>query len=487
MDASRRRFIRYFVNCAAISAVPRLIEASEPAITVASEDHSIGHRLRDGDAFPKPQNVISHDLVIIGGGIAGLTAAYLADDKDLLVLEKEAEFGGNSRSHELCGIPFSIGSAYVGMTDASGRLATELGMKLAPIDDWDGTVDLGTHTPDTWGQGLKSLPYPKRVIERFLACRRDLTALENDDRYEDVTLESVLRPYGAEVIRWWSAFCKSTWGGRPEQVAAALAIDELQWWANPDRRDSRTTWNGGVGVLAQKLADKVRSRVGEQMRGRATVLSVSNLKKGVQIEYLRDGVVTQVNAKAAIVATPQFVASRIVSGLPEQQRQAMRRIQHTPYVVANLIFDRPVKRLGYDTWFPGKCFTDIISADWMERDRSPENKPTHQSLTCYVPLSSDDRESLLSADGCRKLASDVLADFQRSLPDFQVNPVEVHLYCRGHAIHTSAPGIRAIQRLARPLFGRIAFANTDIETMGSSTAGAIRASRRALEEVAKLL
>ena len=36
----------------------------------------------------------TYDTVIIGAGIAGLTAAYMLRDKNLLLLEQEDRFGG---------------------------------------------------------------------------------------------------------------------------------------------------------------------------------------------------------------------------------------------------------------------------------------------------------------------------------------------------------------------------------------------------------
>ncbi len=483
MGHSRRDFIRFIVASSALGAIPKLSESAEPISTIDSEDFSILHRLRDGEGFPAPSRQEQHNLVIVGGGISGLTAAYRTGEGDVLLLEKERQLGGNSRSSVFRDATCSIGAAYVYRDTVEGKMAAELGLDLSTINSWDGTVDNGVHVTDTWGDGLKSLPYRREAIQQFADCREKLAAIEVSPVHDDIPLSNLIEPYGPEVNRWWLAFCRSTWGGAPTEIAASLPIEELKTWTQPDRNDVRTTWSGGVGALAQKLSERVRARRGVRVADGATVLSVSNHPTHVEVLYWRDGLVTRVTAKAAIVATPQLVTSRIVADLPKQQVNAMRQFRYNPYCVVNLVFDRPVKRLGYDTWFPGRAFTDVVAADWMDRDRPSAGRPKHQIMTCYVPLTPEFRSELLTIEGCRGLATRVLDQFQRSLPDYQVDPVEVHLYRRGHAIHTSMPGLRPLQMAARAPFGRVAFANTDISSMSSSTEGAINAANRALAEV----
>jgi len=59
-----------------------------------------GHRLRDHAAFRKPSQQIRVPIVIIGGGIGGLSAAWHLDKhamRDFVLLEMEQHAGGNSR------------------------------------------------------------------------------------------------------------------------------------------------------------------------------------------------------------------------------------------------------------------------------------------------------------------------------------------------------------------------------------------------------
>jgi protoporphyrinogen oxidase len=489
MPTPRRHFIRYLVagpisaGCPLRAADDGTAAALPAGSRMAGDTFAIGHRKRDGGVFPRPSRWTSCALVIVGGGMSGLAAAYFAGNEDLVLLENEAAPGGHARSDALGGIPCSIGTAYVGRNDAAGKLAAELGLPPRAVAGWDGTVDRGVFTPDIWGGGIDALPYERRVRDQFAACRRDLLRLDPDDaRHDDLALADLLAPYGPEVTRWWDAYCPSNWGARADGVAASLGIETVRWWARPDRVDTRATWPGGVGALAEKLAAVVRERHQEGIVTAATVLSVTQSGDGVEVTYFHDGAVVGVRARAAIVAVPKYMARHLLPDLPADQREAMGRITYNPYCVVNVLCARPVRRHAFDTWFPGRRFTDCIAADWVSSARGGDD--AGRLLTCYVPLADGEREALLDDDRCRELASAVVADLCAAWPGEKPEPVEVHLYRRGHAIHASAPGLTRHQALARRPLGRIAFAHGDVGSLVASSSGAIRAARRAVDEIA---
>jgi hypothetical protein len=95
----------------------------------------------------------------------------------------------------------------------------------------------------------------------------------------------------------------------------------------------------------------------------------------------------------------------------------------------------------------------------------------------------DQRSTLLTEDGCRRVAGNVLRDFQKLLPDTHVDPVEVHIYRRGHPMFMTMPGIYTqILPIARQPMERVFFANTDSEGPVSTAAEGIVAARRAVKE-----
>jgi monoamine oxidase len=424
------------------------------------------------------------EIAIIGGGMAGLSAAYFLRDKDFLLLEKEDHFGGNAYQEEFRGQAYSTAAAYDFRNSFCDQLAKEIGLHLLPIDMPDPTIDNHVYTPDTWRGGLTQLPYSKSSIAAFQKFRDDILKVDliKEMRELDSKLftETLAKYDCPELNRWWDAYGLSNWGAATEDTTAFIGAVDAQYLIKGED-STRVILPGGLGCVTKKLVQTLQPKHAERMIGNATVVSVVPDTDAVRVTYYQNDKLITVSAKLAILATPKFITSRLVANLPNEQRRAMRRMRYAPVPMINMILDKQVYRKGYDNWAPGNSFTDFIVADWTIRNQ-PDYHPKYEILTFYCTLRESERATLLSDDDCRQFAGKVLQDFQKLLPEFRVDPVEIRLYRRGHAMMMAVPGQFTKNRMiaSRPM-ERVFFANSDSGGPESLSTEAVRISHAAAE------
>jgi protoporphyrinogen oxidase len=501
LSANRRDFIKFVVAGAVTAGCPvdlSLVTAQtrdahkNHAADVDGEDNRICHQVRDkgNTFFTRPPASARHDVVIVGGGVSGLAAAYRLQHRDFLLLEKEPHWGGNAYAMEYEGSTYATGSAFLAKDEYTYHFSKEIGLEMLPVNSPDASILRGELVPDTWGDGLSKLPYPPSIRESFKKFKKEMLAIDVEKRGKELfnkPFSDFMKGYPLELRQWWDAYGPSNWGATSEETAAGLAIQALQEMVEESRADDRYTWPGGLGAITRKLAEILQPQHKDRMQTGATTVAVVPGKEEVQITYMlggeSGGELKTVAAKAVIMATPKFITRGIVDGLPDKQSEAMHQIRYIPYPVVNLIFDKPVFNHGYDTWCPGNTFTDFVVADWVIHKQAGYQQKFN-ILSCYTPMKEEDRGYLLNEIGARKIAANVLNDFQRLMPDLNVDPVEVHIYRRGHPMYMSTPGLLTqVQPLARQPMDRVFFANTDSEGPESTTNEGILAAQRAVKEV----
>ncbi len=201
MASSRRDFIKFVVvgSVAAGCPIDKTLLAppdskSSAALLVHGEHFEVCHQVRDGHSFERPDATRKTDIVIVGGGVAGLSAAYFLRGKDWLLLEKEPQFGGNALQEEFRGQVYGTGSAYAYRGDEGDQLASEIGLKLPFVNMPDPTIVNKAYIPDTWKTGLGQLPYPKEVRDSFKKFRDDMMKINVREKMAELAIPATSKP-----------------------------------------------------------------------------------------------------------------------------------------------------------------------------------------------------------------------------------------------------------------------------------------------------
>ncbi len=292
------------------------------------------------------------DVVVIGGGIAGLTAAHALRDLDVVLLEADERAGGRIHSEARGENWLNFGAhVFGGESSTSGQLLRELGVHAEAVPGRLAAVSLNGKLvargpvesfPLRLPMPLRSrLALVRTGLRLRLAVReyakiaaprdgedpaaRQQRMLEFMDDRSFAEFSGVL-PEDVDLL-FRSTLTRSS--GEPEELAAGYGVGyfHLVW----DKKGglSRNIL-GGSGVVIAALA----AALGDRVRLGARVTSVERVRAGVRVEI--EGA-KPIEARAAIVATPAYAAHEIVADLPPDTAAALAAIHYGPYVVGSFL------------------------------------------------------------------------------------------------------------------------------------------------------
>jgi hypothetical protein len=352
-----------------------------------------GHLLRDGgEALRSRTPAVSRrtDVLILGGGVAGLSAAWRlsrAGLSDYVLLEGEDQVGGTARSGECSVSPYPWGAHYLPVPSRGLPALCELLRELDVITGFDaagralcGEAHLCRAPQERifykgrWYEGLYlragASAEDLRQFSRFHdeigrwvrevgADGRRVFTLPHDRtarghagsaELDGLTLRAHLDRLGlhSSRLRWYVDYaCRDDFGLRSDATSAWAG---LHYYASrlvhPDDAPPEVlTWPEGNGWLVRKLTD----RVGARIETGCLVLDVRQLPAGgddrVEVIYLdtrRGSIVGSIRARHVVFALPTFLRPYLISDLrPSASRpEWLRHFTYAPWLVANLTVRR---------------------------------------------------------------------------------------------------------------------------------------------------
>jgi oxygen-dependent protoporphyrinogen oxidase len=294
------------------------------------------------------------DAVIVGGGIAGLTAAWRLRGRSIVLLEASDRLGGRIRSERRGDYWLNFGAHVFGAPgSATGRLLTELGVAAEPVPGRLAAVALKGAIVKSGPVELFPLRLPLTMSARLALVRAGLKLRFAVRRYGNIAAERAgedpatrqqrmleflddrsfaefIGPLPGDV----SALFRSTLtrsSGEPGDLAAGYGIGYFHLVWNRSQGLSRNIL-GGPSTLIDALAQGVAGRI----ETGAVVTAVEPRGETATVRYRRDGEEHRLEARAVVVAAPAYEVRRIVADLPNDTAAALDAIPYGPYVVGAL-------------------------------------------------------------------------------------------------------------------------------------------------------
>ncbi len=466
------------------------------------DGHLMGHRLRDRAAFPSPKQTVKVPIVIVGGGIAGLSAAWRLDKRgfrDFVLLEMEDRAGGNARwgENEISAYPWA--AHYVPIPGKKATLVRELFEELGVLRNevWDErylcfSPQERLYLHGRWQEGIEPVTaatardredfarFASRVNE-FRATGEFTIPMELGARpspLDAVSISEWLKHerFTSPYLHWYVNYaCRDDYGAVAEDTSAWAGI---HYFASREPEEKGPlTWPEGNGWIARRLLKKLARYVRTGRMAHRIAHEGSRLRVSAgDTDYIADLV---------IFAAPSFLAAYICEDVPPV------RLVYSPWLTANLTLDRLPAEHGFETAWDNAIY-DSPALGYVVA--------THQSLRTHIDRSvwtfywalaqgslADNRRSLLGKDWSYWKEA-ILSDLERAHPDIRQCVSRIDILRLGHAMARPVVGFLESKERRRLVTssGNLLFANSDLSGFSifeEAQYRGVRAAERALQRV----
>lgn len=453
----------------------------------ALENVDQGHQLRDRAALMRPRDSARVPVVIVGGGVAGLMAAWWMERRgfrDYVLLEMESEAGGNARSgmNDVSAYPWA--AHYVPVPDENAVLVRELFTELGLLRDGEWDERWLCHSPKErlfihgrWEEGVephsaltaeerRQMERFARRVEEFRATGRFTVPMERgfgqsteaERALDRMTMGEWLRREGltSAPLRWLVDYStRDDYGTRVDDISAWAGIHYFA--SRQSEEKGPLTWPEGNAWITRRLAQRLRARI----RTGSMVFRVE--RAGTRWEVFTES--RRYEADCVVWAAPTWLASWVVNPAPPRWL-----MDTAPWLVSNLTLDRWPSDKGHPPAWDNVIYRSpslgyVIATHQDVRTHTERTVWTH-----YWALAdgrgADQRRILLGGDW-NYWSERVLADLERAHPDIRQCVSRIDIFRIAHAMPRPLPGVmfdpRRTERL-KPRDG-FAYANCDLSAL----------------------
>lgn len=369
-------------------------------------------------------------IIVIGGGISGLSAAYtlMKEGADVSVVEKNPRAGGCIRTGKEDGYLFEYGpNSTMNSNDEIDSLCMELGLKEERIF---GSSQSKKRYVMRRGQPIA---LPMSIIDfiktKLWSFQGKLRLFKEPfiGRYkgdDETVADFVTRRIGRELLDYaLDPFVSGVYAGNPEHLSLKSTFPKMKELEDnykslilgalrkvlkrekSNRPKGIFSFKQGMDSLPKAIADTL----GNRFKGGT---EVKKLEKRGERYLLTFADSTTAEADRVIMSSPAYVNAEILSSLAPHISNELAGIEYAPIVVVYIGFKREVVSHlldGFGCLIPLKEQKQLLGSLWNSSlfpHRAPQG---HVSLTCFTG-GSRNKEMINESD--EKILSLVLNDLK---------------------------------------------------------------------------
>ena len=456
-----------------------------PTSRFVGYDPAYAHRLRSM-RFPPPDDTRKHGVLILGGGIAGLSAAWRlkrAGYTDFALYEMNEQVGGNARAGGNVISRYPLGAHYLPLPPTEARavrtMLADLGVLRSGLTNVQPEYDERylCHAPQErlyrngkWQEGI--VPAHDLTDEEatqmrsfFADMQRFKQARGTDGRraftvprayasqdplftaLDKLSMAKWMqqRGYTATPLHWYVDYaCRDDFGTRHTQTSAWAGIHYFSCRSDSgELADVVLTAPEGNGWITEALSSRLQAHLNTE----AMAIRMGQLPNGTPYADvflpLQDRTV-RIEARQIICALPLMVARRIWAERPSALDNYMRSLEYAPWLVANLsLRAEPRERSGAPPAWDNVLYDSPGLGYVNATHQSLRTRPGPTVLTYYLALADNPSASrrLLLGRSHSEWSAEIIKELTRLHPDLPNLVSEVEIARYGHAMVQPRPGV----------------------------------------------
>jgi len=488
-----------------------------PQGRIVGPNDFIGHKLRDGYRLkPDDQSWQTKPVVIVGGGVAGLSTAWRflqSGFRDFVLLELELRPGGTSRydTSSVCSYPW--GAHYLPVPMKENRALVQLLKEMSIVEgaDKEGEPVVAEQylvrapeariwSGNTWyvhdepylhaGERETDVEQHNRFVREVAnwVKWRDgkqrrafgLPIARASDDAEATALDRVSmadwldsKGFTSERLRWMVDYaCRDDYGASLADVSAWSGLFYFASRKRDANLDSQPfmVWPEGNGRLVRHFVDRIQAADRSILRVGLGVSEVNPRERGVDVIALdtENNRAVGFHADQVVFCAPQFVGKYLIRPLPPERLNAIAHFEYSVWFVANLhLKDRPLgPMLAWDNiLYKSPSLGYVTATHQLGSDHGPTVLTYYYPMTTGTPLEA--RRRLLAMDW-KECVDVALTNLEQPHPDIRNLVERIDVMRWGHAMPRPRPGViwgGARAKAAQPHRG-IHFAHSDLSGVG---------------------